>query len=177
MILLAYRAELEGAPKRIEAISRAPFLQRNGFLNKSVWTALLTRVWDGDGQALDSLLEYARKEKNIITRVTFIFKDLSTVHNQKCVEFFVPYLNSDERTPEVIYEMPGTPVASYAASALYQMLEGFPESIVQSGFQADEDIKRCREWVKQQKQFKFREKPLTEEQKKRFWWANQNDSL
>ncbi|MCL2103671.1 MAG: hypothetical protein FWH21_01235, partial [Kiritimatiellaeota bacterium] len=49
MVLLAYRAKLKGASKRIEAISRMP-IKRNGLLDKTVWTALLVRAWDGDEQ-------------------------------------------------------------------------------------------------------------------------------
>ena len=162
MVLLAYRAKLKGASKRIEAISRMP-IKRNGLLDKTVWTALLVRAWDGDEQVLRLLLKNARKE-DVIEYEALLFNDISTVHQPQCTEFLVQYLNSDERMPELKPTLPGTPVASYAASALYQMLEGFPEPTL-FGFQADEDVKRCREWVKQHKQFKFREKPLTEKQK------------
>lgn len=162
MIFLVYHAEIPDGAKWIEAASRHPLQKRNGQTDRTTWAALLVRAWSGDRTALRRLLEYGHKADDI-ERTTLLFKDISTINDQKCVEFFKPYLDSDERLPELKPGKPGEPVAAYAATALYKMLAGFPEP-TESEFYAEEDIMRSRAWMKQQKEFKFRAKPLAEKQ-------------
>ena len=177
MILLAYRAKLPNATKRFEEISQMP-IKGSGIpgIHKTVCTAWLVKAWDGDKPSLLRLLEYTR-EAVVTDRTTWIIGDLSTIHDLQCVEFLVQYLNSDEREPETRLAVPGTPVAAFAASALYKMLVGFPEP-TKLKYNSDEDLERCREWIKQQEIFKFRKEPLTEEERQKTCrWIHQHDSL
>jgi hypothetical protein len=183
MIFLAYRAGLDGAPERIAEISREPLVVQHRF-NRTVWAALMVRAWSGDAQAIQTILEHIR-EMDPSFRARFCFTEISTIHHKDCVNFLIYALNSDARMGSGgDYRFKTNPylIAHHAASALYQMLEGFPEP---TGFGFQHDLEQCRDWVKQQTQtalrpalwfgndtnvmekqnITFRTAPLTEDQK------------
>ncbi len=118
------------------------------------WAAILLMAQRGNIEAIKKMLLLAEKEHANIKFKT-LFDDISSVHHEMCVQYLNKYLMSDYRVFPVRPGDPGVLLAGSAAHALGNMLVGFPECR-QKYYPNADDLKPFRQWMSQQKQFKFK---------------------
>ncbi len=152
-VQLIYLAEIDGVEKYLETLSKIPIKTRLGvgFRNGAVWEAKFIL-------AVKNREKYTERVLKVFDNVyedwqtTLLFDDLIKIKDKKIVEFLNTFLESNKRMPKFANHIPAEPYATRAALALSKMLEGFP----QGEYNDEKVIKKCKKWLKQQKEFKFK---------------------
>lgn len=125
-----------------------------GGYNTVGWAAILLMAQRGNIEAIKKMLSLAENEHANIKFGT-LFNDISSVHHEMCVQYLYKYLMSDYRVFPLRPGDPGVLLAGSAAHALGNMLVGFPECR-QKYYPKADDLEPFRQWMSQQKQFKFK---------------------
>ncbi len=74
------------------------------------------------------------------------------------VEYLKDLLLSDERLDPFSPTIPGPLAATYAASSLAVLLEGFPVNYRNDYSYTDAEIRKCRRWIRAQTEWTFRQR-------------------
>ncbi len=150
---LIYMAKVDGVEKYLEKLSSQKIRSRNaGVIKESgSWGAKLILAETKKGKYIDSLLDVIDDVKDEWKKNLFL-KDLENVKDEKIIEFLTPFLETNKRMPQLKPTLPGEPYARRAALVLEKMLLGFPKG----NYYDFKDIQKCREWMKKQKEWKFK---------------------
>jgi len=156
-ILLAGLAGVESLSDEIYFWASQPMEepQVGSFHGTNEWAANLVLARQGNTQSVARLLEFTKKQ-DLHTTVVFILIDLQYVPQPEIVDFLKGYLDSDERLEPVKSTVEGLPVANYAASSLARILQGFPVSYREDYSYSEREIRACRAWMSEQKEWKYR---------------------
>ena len=120
---------------------------RTGWRSSCAWAALRARARMGVEEDIELCLRFARAFPDRDEHARFLSKDLAYVRQPQVVEYIRPFLFSDH-LEDVGGSIDVTPQSEgqWAATALGQMLEGFPWT---RDFSPGESaLEECRAWMK-----------------------------
>jgi hypothetical protein len=117
------------------------------------WAALLVLARWGIGDAGALVVEKVEAEKDPVVQATLLFRDLGYTRHPAAAEALRRALNSVARLPRIKDNVPGRPVALYAAEVMAECLAGFP---LQKRDLQEADLRPVRAWANQQQTWKFR---------------------
>lgn len=123
------------------------------------WYALLVMARKGDKESIARLIRAADTERNLNMRMAVVMADFRYTRRPELAQYVAKYLDSKEVLPPENPHMKPESCAAYAVGLLARMLQDFP---VESQYHlpTEDDIRKCKEWVAQQKEWKFRTKYL-----------------
>ncbi len=150
---LIYMVKVDGAEKYLENLSSQKIRSRNTetIRESGSWGAKLILAESKKGKYIDKIFKRIKSLNNKKEEVDLL-QDLQAIKDKKIVGFLIPFLNSDKRESQLKPTLPGEPIARSAALVLEKLLVGFPKG----NYYDFKDIKKCREWMKKQKEWKFK---------------------
>lgn len=152
-IILASLAGVESAQEKIKLLAARPIPKEYWF--GTDWAARLMMARLGDQVSLNNILTIANKQ-NLHAKSTTVTIDLKYVPQLTSLDFLKNQLFSDERLEPIKDTVPGSLVATYAASSLAIILQNFPLDYREDFSYSDDEVIQAREWMSQQTEWKFR---------------------
>ena len=121
----------------------------------SAWDALKARARMGVKEDIELCIRVVDATEDKRDLACYLARHLSYIRQPEIVEYFRPYLYSEEVVDYDARDVADSTYAGMAAGALSAMVEGFP--VDTSGFSGkDEYIRRAREWMRDRTDFTFR---------------------
>lgn len=153
-IELVYMAHIEGCNEYIEDLSSKKISFRNidSIKESGAWGAKLILAKTMRGKYIDNVLHVISNIDDEWKRI-ILLEDLESIKDEKVIFFLVPFLNSNQRMPQLKPALPGEFYARRAALVLKKMLVGFPAG----NYYDLNDIMLCREWLSKQTIFQFKD--------------------
>jgi hypothetical protein len=122
-------------------------------ISEQRWQDMQVAARWGDRAWTLHLIEAVESEKDSERRLFILFRRLIYVPQPEVIEYLQKQLNADRVFPRPTEYGGDLNCASYAASALANMLKGFPQD--RPGDGTMEYVDKCREWMAQQKKLEF----------------------
>lgn len=155
MVLAAGVADLRDELPRLEALlidesayERGPHSGK--WYGTTGWAARLARARLGVQADVARVIELVEAERDAVTRVTLLLKDLGYTRQPAALAKVREYLDSDERLPTTKPTAPGTPYAQYAIDVLALHVDDFPVGKREPGLYSEAQITAAREWMRAQ---------------------------
>lgn len=120
------------------------------------WAARIALARMGSKKDIEHAINMVKSEKEPITRVTRLLRDLAYIRQPEVVNVLSIYLNSEEKLPSTRPGTPGTKYCQYALDILAQILDGFPVKNEGPGGYSQAEIDLCRQWMKEQREWKVK---------------------
>jgi hypothetical protein len=157
IIVLAGLADVDAAYEGIQRLASRPLVEPESgrYFGTSVWAAMLVTARKGNKTSIRRVLEAVDNEKDPVTRVAILLKELEYVRQPEIVDYLGKYMDSKERLEPEKPTAPGILYAQYAAVSLASMLKGWPVSKEDLNY-TEQEMDTCRRWMSRQKEWLFR---------------------
>jgi len=116
------------------------------------WTFRRVLARLGDKESIDYCLKKINDEQDLRRKAVAIL-DLDFLRTSAVIPCLREALDSEEIVKEPHHRVP---LANYAAKSLSRLLDGFPRPESKYGVYAASDIAKCRKWMAEQTEWKFR---------------------
>lgn len=153
-ILLAGLLEVKAVTDTLKKLA-APAAGAPSF-QSAPWTAAAALARMGDADMAKFCVATVAGEKDLVQRDRHLWL-LSYIRGDAARKLLVGYLNSDERLPGVRPDVQGHKIALTALTQLAGTVQDFPVKRDLTSVSTDEQLATARQWVKEQKELKWKE--------------------